>query len=85
MLGSSKDSSNKDSNNVGLESDEKHSKNMYELVYSLKLGNLSAMKDLPRSYILLILQYIMQVSLGFIHAHSQDLIHGNFNLSRVIA
>ena len=85
MLNSSKDSSNKDSNNFEIETDLKPSKSMYELIYSLKLGNLSAMKDLPRYYILMILQYIMQVSLGFIHAHSQDLSHGNFNLSKVIA
>ena len=35
----------------------------------MKLGNLSAMKDIPKFYIQSILQYIMQVSQGFIHAH----------------
>lgn len=27
----------------------------------------------------------MKMSLAFIHAHSNDLIHGNFNLSKVIS
>ena len=51
----------------------------------MNLGNLSAMKEIPRYYIGMILQYVMQVSLGFIHAHSNDLTHGHFNLSKVIA
>ena len=51
----------------------------------MNLGNLSAMKEIPKYYITMILQYIMQTSLGFIQAHSNDLIHGHFNLSKVIA
>lgn len=27
----------------------------------------------------------MKVSLAFIHAHSNNVVHGNFNLSKVIA
>jgi len=45
------------------------SKNVYELIFSMNLGNLSAMKEIPQFYIGLFLQYIMQVSLAFIHAH----------------
>lgn len=61
------------------------SKNMYELISSMNLGNLSALKEVPQFYYGCLLQYIMKMSLAFIHAHSNDLIHGNFNLSKVIS
>ena len=61
------------------------SMNMYQLIGSAKLGNLSALPMIPSDYIKMMLAYIIQISRAFSHTHFNGLIHGNFNLSKVIA
>ena len=51
----------------------------------MHLGNLSALKEVPHFYYGFLCRYMQKISLAFIHAHDQNLIHGNFNLSKVIA
>lgn len=58
---------------------------MYQLIGSANLGNLSALPMIPKEYIKMILAYIIQISRAFSHTHQNGLIHGNFNLSKVIA
>ena len=51
----------------------------------MRIGNLSTYTEIPPYYMGFMFEYIMQISLAFIHAHEQDLTHGSFNLSRVTA
>ena len=51
----------------------------------MNIGNLSTYTVIPPYYMGFMFEYIMQISLAFIHAHEQNLTHGSFNLSRVIA
>ena len=58
---------------------------MYDLIKSMDLGNLSALDKIPDYYVQMLLGYIIQISRAFAHTHSHGLVHGNFNLSKVIA
>ena len=68
-----------------LEESRSMSMNMYQLIGSAKLGNLSALPMIPIDYIKMLLAYIIQISRAFSHTHNNGLIHGNFNLSKVIS
>ena len=50
----------------------------------MNLGNLSAMKQIPDFYVSFILRYIIQIARAFAHAHKNNLVHGVFNLSKVV-
>lgn len=66
-------------------SELKISKNMYDLIKSMNLGNLSSLDKIPDYYVKMLLGYVIQISKAFAHTHSNGLVHGNFNLSKVIA
>ena len=61
------------------------SQNFYGIIKSFNLGNLSALNRIPEFYIKHLIQYIVNISAGLAQAHKHDLIHGDFNLSKVIA
>ena len=61
------------------------SKNMYDFIKEMQLGNLSSLKQIPEFYVNCVLKFIIHVTRAFAHAHENNIIHGNFNLSRVIA
>jgi hypothetical protein len=60
------------------------SKNMNEHVSSLGLGNLNMCERIPDDYVVLLLNYVIQVVAALRHAHEHDLVHGNFDLSKVL-
>lgn len=51
----------------------------------MQLGNLSSLKQIPEYYVNCLLRFIIHVTRAFAHAHENNIVHGNFNLSRVIA
>lgn len=59
------------------------STNVYSIIRQMELGNLGVLPSIPRFLIKFLLQYCIAVSEVFIHSHSHDLVHGNFNLSKV--
>lgn len=61
-----------------------YSSNMYQVIEMMNLGNLSAMKQIPDFYVSFILRYIIQIARAFAHAHKNNLVHGVFNLSKVV-
>lgn len=58
---------------------------MYSMIKWFNLGNLSGLPQIPRFYVALLLEYIIQVSRAMCYAHKHNCVHGNFNLSKVIA
>jgi len=65
--------------------DLKVSKNYYTVIKSLNLGNLSALNRIPEFYIKHLIQFMIDISGSMAHAHAHDLIHGEINLSKIIA
>ena len=63
----------------------KASKNMYSMIKWFNLGNLSGLPQIPSFYAKLLLEYIIHVSRAMYYAHKHNCVHGNFNLSKVIA
>ena len=63
----------------------KASKNMYSMIKWFNLGNLSGLPQIPSFYAKLLLEYIIHVSRAMCYAHKHNCVHGNFNLSKVIA
>ena len=60
------------------------SKNVYDYIKRMKLGNLSGLPKIPICYLSFLLDYIQQISVSLAHAHSHDLVHTEFNLSKVL-
>lgn len=60
------------------------SKNMYQTIKSLNLGNLSSLAKIPEFYIRFLIGFVIQVSKTLSHMHKYDLAHGKFDLSRVL-
>ena len=58
---------------------------MYQFISSMQLGNLSSLKMIPEYYVNCILRFIIHVTRALSHAHENNIVHGNFNLSRVVA
>ena len=50
----------------------------------MDLGNLSGLPKIPQYYLQFLLSYISQISVSLAHAHNHDLVHTNFNLSKVL-
>ena len=67
-----------------LVKEEKLSKNMYDQIRSMKLGNLASLETIPDVYIKLLFKYAIGISEAFAHAHSHDVVHGAFDLSKVL-
>jgi hypothetical protein len=65
--------------------DLKISKNYYTVIKEMKLGNLSALNRIPEFYSKHLIQFIIDISGSMAHAHQHNLIHGEFNLSKIIA
>ena len=59
------------------------SKNVYEQIMRMNLGNLSTLPEVPDSYACFLVRYIIYISRAFSHAHKNDLVHGKFNPSKV--
>lgn len=62
----------------------KPAKNMYEMIRFMNLGSLSGLPCIPDFYMRFLLGYIIQISRSMAHAHRSNLVHGNFNLSKVL-
>ena len=60
------------------------SKNMYDIIKWMNMGNLSQLSKIPDYYMKCFLSYIIQVSRAMSYAHKNNLIHGQFDLSRVL-
>lgn len=60
------------------------SRNMYEMIKWMDLGNLSGLQKIPDFYIRFLIGYMVQVADALSYAHKQELIHGKFDLSKVI-
>jgi hypothetical protein len=63
----------------------KVSANMYDFILKMNLGNLSSLKFIPEFYVNCIMKYIIHVTRAFAHAHQNNVTHGKFNLSKVVA
>ena len=50
----------------------------------MNLGNLSGLPRIPEFYLRCLFNFIIQISEAMAHAHSHDLIHGNFGLSKIL-
>lgn len=50
----------------------------------MNLGNLSGLPKIPEFYVRCLFNYIIQISEAMAHAHSNDLTHGNFGLSKIL-
>ena len=61
----------------------KLSQNAYDLIGSYGV-NFKEIQNVPHFYVKMLLTYIIQASKAFNHAHKYGLIHGNFNLSKVL-
>ena len=48
------------------------------------MGHISVMKQIPDFYVSFVLRYIIQIARAFAHAHKNNLVHGNFNLTKVV-
>jgi hypothetical protein len=62
----------------------KVSLNMYNKIKHLDLGNLSSLPAIPEHYQRILIGYIIQISRSLAYAHQHNLVHGNFNLSKVL-
>ena len=51
----------------------------------MNLGNLGNLQQIPQNYVGLMFKYIMHTSRSFAHIHENNMCHGNYNLSKVIA
>jgi hypothetical protein len=58
---------------------------MYDFIKSMNLGNLSSLKSIPEYFVNCLLKFIIHVTRAFAHAHENNIVHGNFNLARVVA
>ena len=65
--------------------DVKISSNVYDTIKSFNLGNLSELPTIPKYYQTFLLSFIIHISSAFSHVHKYDLIHGKFDLSKVVA
>mgnify|MGYP002630312847 CR=1 FL=1 len=50
----------------------------------MNLGNLSSLNKIPDYLVKFLLNYIINISSAFAHAHSNNLVHGNFNPTKVV-
>ena len=50
----------------------------------MNLGNISNFPNIPIFYVKILLDYIIHLSRAFSFLHQYDVVHGAFNLSRVI-
>lgn len=57
---------------------------MYSMIKNLNLGNLSGLPCIPEFYLRCLLGFIIQISKTLAHMHKHDLIHGKFDLTRVL-
>ena len=64
--------------------DVKTAKNVYESIRFMNLGQMSGLSTIPDFYVRFLLGYIIQISRAMAHAHRNRLIHGHFDLSRVL-
>lgn len=62
----------------------KSARNVYETIHYMNLGQMSGLKTIPEFYVRFLLGYVIQVSRAMAHAHSNKLVHGHFDLSRVL-
>jgi hypothetical protein len=51
----------------------------------MNIANFQMLNIIPDFYIIFLTKYIMDISNAFSYAHKHHLVHGNFNLSKVIA
>ena len=58
--------------------------NMYAFIKHLNLIHFSQMRQIPELYVKALFLYIIQVSKALGHAHKHGLVHGKFDLSKVI-
>lgn len=58
--------------------------NMYDYIKSFELENISALPSIPDQYFKSLLLYIVQISRALSHCHKHDLVHGNYNMSKVM-
>jgi hypothetical protein len=59
-------------------------KSVYETIRYMNLGQMSALNTIPDYYVRFLLGYVIQVSRAMAHAHRNGLVHGHFDLSRVL-
>ena len=64
--------------------DVKLARNVFEAIKYMNLGQLSGLRAIPEFYVRFLLGYIIQVSRAMAHAHRNGLVHGRFDLSRVL-
>jgi hypothetical protein len=50
----------------------------------MNLGNISNFENIPIFYIKILLEYIIHISRAFSYLHHYNVVHGAFNLSRVV-
>lgn len=60
-------------------------KNVYQVIKQFQLGNLSQFSKIPQFYVRFLLGFIIQISRALSHAHKNDLVHSNLDLSKVLA
>lgn len=60
------------------------SKNVYDYIKRMNLGNLSGLPKIPQYYLQFLLDYISQVSVSLAHAHKHDLVHTNLCLTKIL-
>jgi len=60
------------------------SKNMYEIIKGMNMGNMASYSKIPEYYMKMFLGYLMQVSKAMSHAHKNNLVHGKYDLSKII-
>ena len=58
---------------------------MYDVIEAMKLDNLSILKHIPDFYVSFIFRYIIQIARAFARCHKNNLVHGNFDFSKVLA
>ena len=64
--------------------DIKKSMNVSQLIKEMNLGNLSGHSKIPEIYIRSLLGYLVQISQAMRYAHQNGLVHGNYNLSKIV-
>lgn len=57
---------------------------MYDQIRQMNLGNISNFENIPIFYVKILLEYIIHISRAFAYLHLYNVIHGAFNLSRVV-
>jgi hypothetical protein len=60
------------------------SKNAYEYIEQWGLDNISGLPAIPDNYFRSVLLYAVHISGAMAHAHKHGLVHGNFNLSKIL-